>query len=201
MSLGARKGSFYLPITLWNIDLLFGVSSKEVAITSSKPCAMNSIHSVFQRARFYQITLIYFIMIGTEKSLAQMSHSSAHPKQDTLRTDSGSLHFQKAPQPPSSMFPPLRNSLPGNINFIGSTSITQVLEKHPELRDAVLKEYIHIQLAKEKVENNLEKTLRLYLIGQPTLGDDLKRKMQLYGLPYNPIRPRLLGNSVDLLIY
>jgi hypothetical protein len=100
------------------------------------------------------------------------------------------------------MFFPLRNSVPGNINFIGSTSIiTQVLEKHPELRDAVLKEYIHLQLAKEKVENNLEKTLRLYLIGQPTLGDDLKRKMQLYGLPYNPIRPRLLGNSVDLIIY
>ena len=201
MSLGARKGSFYLPITLWNIDLLFGVSSKEVAITSSKPCAMNSIHSVFQRARFYQITLIYFIMIGTEKSLAQTSHSSANPKQDTSRTDIGTRPFRKAPQPSSSMFFPLRNSIPVNINFIGSTSITQVLEKHPELRDAVLKEYIHLQLAKEKVENNLEKTLRLYLIGQPTLGDDLKRKMQLYGLPYNPIRPRLLGNSVDLLIY
>ena len=201
MSLGARKGSFYLPITLWNIDLLFGVSSKEVAITSSKPCAMNSIHSVFQRARFYQITLIYFIMIGTEKSLAQTSHSSANPKQDTSRTDIGTRPFRKAPQPSSSMFFPLRNSIPGNINFIGSTSITQVLEKHPELRDAVLKEYIHIQLAKEKVENNLEKTLRLYLIGQPTLGDDLKRKMQLYGLPYDPLRPRLVGNSVDLLIY
>ena len=201
MSLGARKGSFYLPITLWNIDLLFGVSSKEVAITSSKPCAMNSIHSVFQRARFYQITLIYFIMIGTEKSLAQTSHSSTNPKQDTSRTDIGTRPFRKAPQPSSSMFFPLRNSIPGNINFIGSTSITQVLEKHPELRDAVLKEYIHLQLAKEKVENNLEKTLRLYLIGQPSLEDDLKWKMQLYGLPYDPLRPRLVGNSVDLLIY
>ena len=202
MSLGARKGSFYLPITLWNIDLLFGVSSKEVAITSSKPCAMNSIHSVFQRARIYQITLIYFILIGTEKSLAQTSHSSANPKQDTSRTDIGTRPFRKAPQPSSSMFFPLRNSIPGNINFIGSTSITQVLEKHPELRDAVLKEYIRLQLANEvKTNNNLKKTLRLYLIEQPTLEDDLKRMMQLYGLPYNPIRPRLLGNNVDLIIY
>jgi hypothetical protein len=100
------------------------------------------------------------------------------------------------------MFFPLRNFIPGNFNFIGSTSITQVLEKHPELRDAVLEEYIHLQLANEvKTDNNLKKTLRLYLIGQPTLGDDLKRKMRLYGLPYDPLRPRLLGNSVDLLIY
>jgi hypothetical protein len=101
------------------------------------------------------------------------------------------------------MFFPLRNSVPGNINFIGSTSIiTQVLEKHPELRDAVLKEYIRLQLANEvKTNNNLKKTLRLYLIEQPTLEDDLKRMMQLYGLPYNPIRPRLLGNNVDLIIY
>jgi hypothetical protein len=201
MLLGARKMSFYLPVTLWNIDPLFRVSSKEIAITSIKPCAMKSIHSVFQRAHFYQITLIYFIMIGTEKSLTQTSHSSANPKQDTSRTDIGTRPFRKAPQPSSSIFFPFRNSISGNINFIGSTSITQVLEKHPELRDAVLKEYIHIQLAKEKVENNLEKTLRLYLIGQPTLGDDLKRKMQLYGLPYDPLRPRLVGNSVDLLIY
>ena len=97
------------------------------------------------------------------------------------------------------MFFPLRNSIPGNINFIGSTSITQVLEKHPELRDAVLKEYIHLQLANEvKTDNNLKKTLRLYLIGQPTLEDDLKRMMQIYGLPYNPLRPRLLGNSVSI---
>ena len=138
-------------------------------------------------------------MIGTEKILAQTSYSSAHPKQDTSRTDSGSLHFQKAPQPPSSMFPPLRNSLPGNINFIGSTSITKVLEKHPELRDVVLKEYIRLQLVNEvKDENNLKK---YYLIGQPTLEDDLKRKMQLYGLPYDPLRPRLVGNSVEFFIY
>ena len=162
---------------------------------------MNLIHSVFQHAHFYQITLIYFIMIGTEKSLAQTSHSSTNPKQDTSRTDIGTRPFRKAPQPSSSMFFPFRNSIPGNINFIGSKSITQILEKHPELRDAVLKEYIHLQLAKEKVENNLEKTLRLYLIGQPSLEDDLKRMMQLYGLPYNPIRPRLLGNNVDLIIY
>ena len=194
--------SFYLPVTVWNIDPLFRVSSKEITITSIKPCAMNSIHSVFQRAGIYQITLIYFILIGTEKSLAQTSHSSANPKQDTSRTDIGTHPFRKTPQSSSSMFFPLRNSIPGNINLIGSTSITQVLEKHPELRDAVLEEYIHLQLANEvKTDNNLKKTLRLYLIGQPTLGDDLKRKMQIYGLPYNPLRPRLVGNSVDLLIY
>lgn len=141
-------------------------------------------------------------MIGTEKSLAQTSHSSANPKQDTSRTDIGTRPFRKAPQPSSSMFFPFRNSIPGNINFIGSTSISQVLEKHPELRDAILKEYIRLQLANEgKTDNNLKKTLRLYLIGQPTLGDDLKRKMKLYGLPYDPLRPRLVGNSIDLLIY
>jgi hypothetical protein len=163
---------------------------------------MNLIHSVFQHARFYQITLIYFIMIGTEKSLAQTSHSSAHPKQDTSRTDIGTRPFRKVPQPSSSLFFPFRNSIPGNINFIGSTSISHVLEKHPELRDAVLKEYIRLQLANEgKTDNNLKKTLRLYLIGQPTLGDELKRKMQLYGLPYDPLRPRLVGNSIDLLTY
>jgi len=141
-------------------------------------------------------------MIGSEETLAQKSYSPDIPKQDTSGTDNGTLPFRTAPQPSSSMFFPLRNYIPGNINFIGSPSLTQVLEKKPELlRDAVLKEYIHLQLAKEKVENNLEKTLRLYLIGQPSLEDDLKRMMQLYGLPYNPIRPRLLGNSVDLIIY
>ena len=163
---------------------------------------MNSIHSVFQRARFYQIMLIYFIIIGTEKSLAQTFHSSVHPKQDTSRTDSGTRPFLKEPQSSSSMFFPLINSIPENINFIGSTSITQILEKHPELRDAVLKEYIRLQIANEvKTENNLKRSLRLYLIGEPALEDDLKRKMQLYGLPYDPLRPRLVGNSIDLLTY
>ena len=160
---------------------------------------MISIHYFFQHLCFYQITLVFFIMIGTEKILAQTSYSSAHPKQDTSRTDSGSLHFQKAPQLPSSMFFPLRNSVPEDMNFIGSTSITQILEKHPELRDAVLKEYIRLQIANEvKAENNLKKTLRLYFIGEPTLEDDLKRMMQLYGLPYDPLRPRLIGIIVSI---
>lgn len=173
----------------------------ELAITSIKPYAMISIHYISQHLCFCQITLIFFIIIGSEKTHAQKSYSPRHPKQDTSRIDIETHSFQKAPQPSSSMFLPLRNSIPGNINFIGSTSITKVLEKHPVLRDAVLKEYLHLQLAKEKVENNLEKNLRLYLIGQPILEDDLKRNIQLYGLPYNPLRPRLLGNSVDLLIY
>ena len=109
----------------------------------------------FSTSRFYQIMLIYFIMIGTEKSLAQTSHSSANPKQDTSRTDIGTRPIRKAPQPSSSMFFPLRNSIPRNINLIGSTSITQVLEKHPELRGAVLNEYIRLQITNEiKIENN-----------------------------------------------
>ena len=141
-------------------------------------------------------------MIGSEETLAQKSYSPDIPKQDTSGTDNGTLPFRTAPQPSSSMFFPLGNSIPGNINFIGSPSLIQVLEKNPELRDAVLKEYIRLQSLNEvKTNNNLKKTLRLYLIEQPTLEDDLKRMMQLYGLPYNPIRPRLLGNSVDLIIY
>jgi len=141
-------------------------------------------------------------MIGSEETLAQKSYSPDIPKQDTSGTDNGTLPFRTAPQPSSSMFFPLRNYIPGNINFIGSPSLTQVLEKKPELRDAVLKEYIRLQSLNEvKTNNNLKKTLRLYLIEQPTLEDNLKRMMQLYGLPYNPIRPRLLGNSVDLIIY
>jgi hypothetical protein len=202
---GSKKGEFLLAgyaLEHRPVVSRLKLSSKEIAIRSIKPCAMNSIHSVFQRSRFYQITIIYFIMIGTEKNLAQTSHSSANPKQDTPRTDIGTRPFRKTQQSSSSMFFPLRNSIPGNINFIGSTSIMQVLEKHPELRDAVLKEYIRLQLAYEvKNDNNLKKTLRLYLIGQPTLEDDLKRKMKLYGLPYDPLRPRLAGNSVDLLIH
>ena len=186
-------------ITHRNIDPLFHVSSKEIAITSIKPCAMISIRYFFQHLCFYQITLVFFIMIGTEKILAQTSHSSANPKQDTSRTDIGTRPFRKAPQSSSSMFFPLRNSIPGNINFIGSTSITHVLEKHPELRDAVLKEYIRLQTANEvKAENKLKKTLRLYFIGEPTLEDDLKRMIQLYGLPYDPLRPRLVGISVSI---
>ena len=78
----------------------------------------------------------------------------------------------------------------------------QILEKHPELRSVILNEYIRLQITNEiKIENNNKESLRLYLIGEPTLEDDLKRMMQLYGLPYNPLRPRLVGNSVDLLIY
>jgi hypothetical protein len=137
-------------------------------------------------------------MIGNEKTLAQKSYSPGNPKQDTSRTDIGTRPFRKAPQPSSSMFFPLRNSVHGNINFTGSTSLTQILEKHPELRDAVLKKYVRLQLVNEKAENNLKKTLKLYLIGQPTLEDDLKRKMQLYGLPYDPLRPRLVGISVSI---
>jgi len=163
---------------------------------------MISIHYIFQHLCFCQITFIIFILIGSEETLAQKSYSPDNPKQDTSRTDNGTFPFRTAPQPSSSMFFPLRNSIPGNINFIGSPSLTQVLEKNPELRDAVLKEYIRLQLLNEvKTNINLKKTLRLYLIEQPTLEDDLKRMMQLYGLPYNPIRPRLLGNSVDLIIY
>ena len=75
----------------------------------------------------------------------------------------------------------------------------QILEKHPELRSVILNEYIRLQITNEiKIENNNKESLRLYLIGEPTLEDDLKRMMQLYGLPYNPLRPRLLGIGVSI---
>jgi hypothetical protein len=86
-------------------------------------------------------------MIGTEKSLTQKSHSPSNPEQDTIRIDIGTPFSQKAQQPTSSLFFPLRNFPPQNINFTGVASIMQILEKRPELRDAVMKEYFRIQIA------------------------------------------------------
>ena len=157
------------------------------------------IRYIFQYLCLYQITLIFFITIGTEKSLAQKYYSTSNPKQDSSRIDIGAYSFLKAPQPKSSLFSPPRGPISQNINFIGSISLVQLLEKHPELRGVILNEYIRLQITNEiKNENNNKERLRLYLIGEPTLEDDLKRMMQLYGLPYNPLRPRLLGISVSI---
>lgn len=139
------------------------------------------------------------MMIGSEKSIAQKYYSTSNPKQDSSRIDIGASSFLKAPQPKSSLFSPPRGPIPQNINFIGSISLVQILEKHPELRSVILNEYIRLQITNEiKIENNNKESLRLYLIGEPTLEDDLKRMMQLYGLPYNPLRPRLLGIGVSI---
>ena len=139
------------------------------------------------------------MVIGSEKSLAQKYYSTSNPKQDPSRIDIGASSFLKAPQPKSSLFSPPRGPIPQNINLIGSISLVQILEKHPELRGVILNEYIRLQIINEiKNENNNKESLRLYLIGEPTLEDGLKRMMQLYGLPYNPLRPRLLGISVSI---
>jgi hypothetical protein len=149
---------------------------------------MNSIHSIFQHFHFYQTNpFLFIIMVGIDTCLAQGPHSLPRLQQDTSRTDLGTQLFLKA-QPPLTALPISQSTLfHQNNNFLDSTYITHLLAKHPEVREVVLKEYIRLNLS-NKTDMNLTQSLSMYLVGNPILENDLKLKIQRYGVPYDPLR-------------
>lgn len=78
---------------------------------------------------------------------------------------------------------------------IGPLSIEQLLEKHPELNDVILKEFIRNHLANDK---DLAQQLKLYTPQASFLEREARRNVERYGVPYDPIRPALLRTSINV---
>jgi hypothetical protein len=149
---------------------------------------MSSIHPISPHLCFYQIFFILFIIIKTETSPAQMPHSSGNPKQDTSRIDRGSHHMLEEQLVLPSFSLQINNGFNKNSNLKGSMSIVLILENYTELRNAGLKEYIRQQLSNE-TDINVARKLNINLVGNPILENELRRKLQRYGVPYDPLRP------------
>jgi hypothetical protein len=184
----------------WNIDPVIPVSSKNKSNTFIEMCAMNSIHSVIQHVILYHITIfIFFVMIGIGKCLAQTSHSPDMLRQDTSRSNMRTYHGLNDQLLLPPLFIRLIDLRQKSNDFTGLRSILQILTKHPELRDVALKEYIHLNLS-NNIDINFAQSLSIYLVGNPILENDLKRNMQRFGVPYDPIRPKIyqIGYTVYL---
>jgi len=80
-------------------------------------------------------------------------------------------------------------------NDISPLSIEQFLEKYPELKDVLLKEFILMHLVKDKGKNGMVQVLNFYIPSMSPLEREARLNMKRYGVPYNPLRPALLRTS------
>jgi hypothetical protein len=172
-----------------NIDPSLDVSSEESSETSIDPFAMNSFLHIYTVPHFFQIIIIFYIMVCNEISLAQNSPSMIDTLQGSSRTGMRSDPFHDEQPPAPWFFLPFSDPL--HSNFTGSASVRKIMEKYPYLRDAVMKEYLRLSLNK-KTDINVTQRLQLYFLEEPYFIDEFRRNILLYGVPYNPLRPQLV---------
>ena len=153
----------------------------------------DSVHSLFQysscsRLVFLILLVVYFRQIVFSQHIDSTTTSNRNTLQSEIT--------RKQPQvthPSSFMLLPFRNSIQSRMNHtIGPLSIEQLLEKHPELNDVILKEFIRIHLVNDK---ELAQQLKLYTPPASFLEREARLNMSRYGVPYNPLRPALLRTS------
>ena len=150
---------------------------------------MNKIHSVFHYSNYCQTGIVLVaIFLGIEKSLSQDSLSLSYSNLDTSKTAIGTHRFLKSLSPAASLLFPAGNFLQQNTDGLDIVCVTQLLAAHPELRNAALQEQLHLKRS-NMTGNNFTQSLNIYLLGNPILENDLKQKMQRYGVPYDPLRP------------
>jgi hypothetical protein len=155
--------------------------------TSSQPFIMNAIHPIVRSLRFYEIVPI-LIIIGCEQCFTQKSYSAIIPNRDTLRFDNGIHYSVEKRSSCQSVFGRTINDINKNNYLKDSMSPVLIMEICPELRNAMLREYIRQPLS-GNADNNITWKLRIYLVGNPKLENELRRKVQRFGVPYDPLRP------------